>query len=498
LKDIRLRYSGLVNFASKILSVLTGLMFTIIVTRRLSEEAFGTWQFYSNLLSYFAIPSYIVNYWLVRDLRRGRQVAKSGVFFNSMMSVIFTLVFLIISPVFSSQIFIDTSVVCAFMLWIVIMYHTSSLESVFQAMKPQVIGYGTLVFEFSKVIIGALLVGYMRILLLGAVLSIDFALLIQLLYYFLNLSEYFKGSISLEDLRRWFKTSLVPLISWAPGFVKMLDILVLTFVTGSILPVAYIKAASTFAMVIGFSEALAIGLYPKLLSSGTGKDVEDSVELVLMFLIPMVLGQLILAEPMLYLLRREYGQLYDVLRAASLCYAVIVFKRIFSSVIQGIEKVDANEDVALRNIAGSYLMKIPLIEVAGSLFYIIVLSLTVKILNDMGSSHALISLVSISCFLLINIATTLYYLKVSKKLIKFHFNIPRILKFLTSGIVMSIMLCIFYPESAKSEQIFVVMVSLMPVILLGIVVYFAVLLTIDSKSREFLKSALKSLRIMKD
>ncbi|MEM2585022.1 MAG: hypothetical protein QXP99_05845, partial [Thermoproteota archaeon] len=111
MKDIRLRYSGLVNFASKILSVVTGLLFTIIVTRRLSEEAFGTWQFYSDLISYFLIPSCIVNYWLVRDLRRGRQVVKSGVFFNSTMSIISTLLFLILSPLFSSQVFIDIPVI---------------------------------------------------------------------------------------------------------------------------------------------------------------------------------------------------------------------------------------------------------------------------------------------------------------------------------------------------------------------------------------------------
>lgn len=498
MKDIRLRYSGLVNFASKILSVVTGLLFTIIVTRRLSEETFGTWQFYSDLLYYFIIPSFIVNYWLVRDLRRGRQVVKSGVFSNSIMSIISTLLFLILSPLFSSQVFIDIPVVFAFMLWIIIMYHASSLESVFQGVKPQVIGYGILVFEFSKVIIGAILVGYMRIPLLGAVLSVDLALLIQLLYYSLNLSGYLKRSFSLEDLRRWFKMSLVPLISRAPGFIKILDVLVLTFITGSILPVAYVKAANTFAMVIGFSEALTIGLYPKLLSGGTGKDVEDSVELVLMFLIPMVLGQLVLAEPMLYLLRRGYGQLYNVLRVASLCYAIIVFKRIFSTVIQGIEKVDADEDITLRKVAGSYLIKVPLIEIAGSLLYIIVLSLTVKILHDAGSSPVLISLASICCFLLINIVIALYYLRTSKKLIKFHFNISRIFKFLISGIAMSIMLYIFYPESAKSEQIFIVMVSLMPVILLGIIVYFTMLFAIDGEFREFLKSVLKSLRIVKN
>jgi len=62
---------------------------------------------------------------------------------------------------------------------------------------------------------------------------------------------------------------------------------------------------------------------------------------------------------------------------------------------------------------------------------------------------------------------------------------------------MSIMLLIFYPESAKSEQIFVVIVSLIPVILLGIITYSTVLLAIDSESRKLLKNALKYLRVGK-
>ncbi|MBO3800346.1 MAG: hypothetical protein FGF52_04770 [Candidatus Brockarchaeota archaeon] len=498
MSSIRLRYSGLVNFISRIISVGTGLMFTIVVSRRLSEEAFGTWQFYSSILSYFTIPLCIVNYWLIRDLGRGRTVVKSGVFFNSFLSLILALAFLTVLPVFSSQVFIDMPTACAFVLWIIVIYHTASLEAVSQGTAPQVIGYGIIVFEISKVIIGAILVGYMRLLLLGAVLSVDLALLIQALYYFLKLSKYFRGNFSLEDVQRWFRMSFVPLISAAPSFVTMLDVLVLTFTTGSILPVAYVKVVNLFASAIAFSGALAIGLYPKLLSGGTGRDIESSIDLVLMFLIPMVFGQLVLAEPLLYILREEYGPLYNVLRVSSLCYAIIVFKGIFSMVIQGIERVDEMENLTLKKLAGSYLMKIPLIELMGSISYVAILSLTVKILHDLGSSSVLISLSSISCSLLVNIILTLYYLKVSRNIVRYRFNFYRIFKFLLSGAIMSILLLLFYPESAKSEQIFIVMVSLMPAVLLGIIVYFTILFIIDGELRKSLVATLKSFRIRKN
>ncbi|MEM2608546.1 MAG: hypothetical protein ABIM44_03870 [candidate division WOR-3 bacterium] len=497
MSNIRLRYSGLINFASRIISVATGLMFTLIVTRRLSEEAFGTWQFYTSILLYFTIPSGIVNYWLVRDLGRGKPVAKSGILFTSGMSLISTVLFLILLPIISSEVSIDIPTTCAFVLWIIIAYHTWCFGSVFQGVKPQVIGYGTIIFEISKVVIGTILVGYMRLQLFGAVLSIDLALLMQTLYYSLRLPKRFKGRFSLDDVRRWLKMVLVPLILRAPGLVAMLDVVILTLITGSLLPVAYVKAVSIFAMTITFSEALTVGLYPKLLSGGASKDIEDSIEMVLMFLIPMVLGQLVLAEPLLYLLRKEYGPLHNVLRIALLCYATIVFKEIFSMVIQGIEKIDASENIAWKEVTRSYLMKIPLIELFGSLSYVAILYLTVKILNDLHCSPALISLASIFCSLLVNIILVSYYLKISRNLIKFHFNFSRISKFLVSGVVMSLMLLLFYPESAKSEQIFIATASLMPVILLGVIVYFTVLFAIDSKSRGFLTVVLKSLKIRK-
>jgi len=43
-------YSGLIVFLSGLAGVFFGLIFTLIVTRRLSPEEYGTWDFYSVLL----------------------------------------------------------------------------------------------------------------------------------------------------------------------------------------------------------------------------------------------------------------------------------------------------------------------------------------------------------------------------------------------------------------------------------------------------------------
>jgi len=489
--NIRLKYSGFVNFASRMISVATGLLFTMLVTRRLSEESFGTWQFYSSLLSYFTIPSSIANYWLTREIGRGKPVAKSGVFFNSMVSLLSATLFIYLSSAFAASVSIDLPTIFAFVLWIIATYHTSSLESVCYGAEPHIVGYGTIVFEGFKVAIGAILVGYFRLALFGAVLSVDLALVTQALYYSIRLSKHFGGSFLLKEVGRWFRTGWIPLTSIAPGLVFSQDALVLTLLTGSLLPVAYIRAANIFAGVLLFAGSLSAGLYPKLLSGGTGKDVEESLELVLLFLIPMVLGQLILAEPLLYLLREEYAPIHNVLRLMSICSMILVMKSVFSTIILGVEKADVYENATWRSLAKSYLLKIPLTDLAGAIVYVTMVSMTTKILNDLKSPPTLISLSAALCSLLVNVFLTLNYRRICRRLVSFNLNLHRVFKFLASGLAMSTVLLLLYPESAKSEQIMIVLTSLMPVILIGIIVYFGMLYLIDSEFRVLLKKLLK-------
>lgn len=490
MSSIRLKYSGLVNFASRMISVATGLLFTILVTRRLSEELFGTWQFYASLLSYFTIPSSIANYWLTRFVGRGKPAAKSGVFFNSIVSLLSATLFIVLSPVFSASVSIDASTILAFILWIIVIHHTSSLESVCYGAEPHIVGYGTIVFETSKVVIGAILVGYFRLSLMGAVLAVDSAMIIQALYYSIKLSKHFKGPFMPKEVGRWFKMGWIPLTSIAPGLVSSQDALALTLLTGSLLPVAYIRAANIFAGVIFFAGALAVGLYPRLLSGGTGKDIKESLELVLLFLIPMTLGQLILAEPLLYLLREGYAPVYNVLRIMVLCSAVIVMKNFFSTIMLGVEKTDVDEKASWKQLMKSYLMKIPLIDFAGSVAYVATAAVMVKILNDLKSPWTLISMSAALCSLFVNLFTTLYFFTLSKRLVSFDLDFRRVSKMFISGLAMSAILLLLYPESAKSGQIIFVLTSLMPVILFGAVVYFATLCLIDGESRVLLKSVL--------
>src|SRR5262249_12132803 len=78
MSKIRLRYASGIAFLARIISLFTGFLFTLIVTRNLSVEQFGQWTVISSLVLYGTFPAYIVGYWLTRFAARGEKVATLG------------------------------------------------------------------------------------------------------------------------------------------------------------------------------------------------------------------------------------------------------------------------------------------------------------------------------------------------------------------------------------------------------------------------------------
>jgi len=78
LNNIRVTYSGLIAFAVSMTSVLTGITFTLIVTRKLSVEEFGIWSIVGSMTTYFMIVEPIVSFWSTRQIARGEEVGKTS------------------------------------------------------------------------------------------------------------------------------------------------------------------------------------------------------------------------------------------------------------------------------------------------------------------------------------------------------------------------------------------------------------------------------------
>jgi len=82
-KEPRLRYSGLINYFATLISFITGLAFTLIVTRKLLVEEFGLWVLITSIVNIFYYPVACVNYWAIRGIAREVPKAFGTAFFFS-------------------------------------------------------------------------------------------------------------------------------------------------------------------------------------------------------------------------------------------------------------------------------------------------------------------------------------------------------------------------------------------------------------------------------
>ncbi len=499
MSGIRFRYSGIVAFSANILSVLTGLIFSVVVTRRLSVQEFGTWQFYSSSLAYFALPSYIVNYWLTRNIGRGKSAVNSALTFNAVFSWLATILFFATSIVLTNYAYASNEVIIVFGIWLLTSYLSSTTDAAASGSLPHLYGYGVAVFELAKVISGAILVAWLRLGLAGAVISVDIALLLRFVLLYFLVPESLKGRIGFSEAFGWLRRFWIPLTSVLPGLIFSLDVILVTIITGNPTSAAYVRASTTFSMVILFSNSLSIALYPKLLSGGGRKEIEDSLKMVMMFAIPMFLGIFFLAEPLLYLLRAQYATAVWVLRAYATLHFLGTIKAILITILLGTEKVDIDETATYKEFSSSSLMKVPMADILNSSIYIGVILVSSFWLNSIGTEPVMLSLSLAVIYIVAMLPFLLYYWRASKRRVEYSFPVGSLARYLAAGSVMVCFLLFFFPTGAMSEQIFNVMVSLLPVIGVSAILYFSVLIAIDGETRQLVVLVLARIeKIIKD
>ena len=97
MSNIRETKTGLIAFGTSIITVITGLMFALIITRTLTPEEFGTWNVILSLVSYSLIIEPMISWWTTRDVARGEEIGKTAVITNGVSSIGGSFIFLVIA-----------------------------------------------------------------------------------------------------------------------------------------------------------------------------------------------------------------------------------------------------------------------------------------------------------------------------------------------------------------------------------------------------------------
>ena len=476
-KGIRPYYSGFIIFAAQLLSIITGIIFTLLLTRNMSKPEYGIWANIFDIVGYFLILSGLLPFWVIRFVARGKTgAARTGLLANLVVSLISALIYFALMPTLTSAFNITGQYVIAYFVasaQIVNLHLTAMLESVVRATKPQNVGFGLLIEESVKLALAYVLIVRLQQLFLGALLSIILSSTVQVLYYVSISRPVLKEKVQWKYVREWLKGSTANLYYSIGNQVAAFPIILLFLLGGQAARGDY-QAASTFSNIIGYSLFISYALYPRLLAGESVKGVAQSLKTVMMFAIPMTAIVLSIPRSLLTILNVQYSEAVPILILLAIDSLMLIGSQFLTSVIFGVEKLDEEATISMNKLVRSKIFKIftlPFIQGAISIPACLY-ALTHYAQNEPVTAAVVVSAINLS----LHAATLLAQYRIAHPSIAIKIPWTNIGKYIVASLPTAAMLFVI-PTQTTLASTFAVAIA-------GFAIYAAILLATDRDARQ--------------
>ena len=489
-----MEYSGFVIFAAKMVSVVSGLVFAYMVARELLVPAPGTGKTYydlwfnvNDLTGYFTLMAGVLPFWAMRFATRGKEGSiKTGILANLTISGIATLTYLLLIPLITTALGISQAYLGVYFVVAILIletYFMSILEASLQARMPQAIGYGLIVQQIARVILGYVLIINFHLLLLGAVIANLAAYAPQIFYYLKLLAQELKQRIKREYITEWLKGSLVNIYNVVGNQIASY-IFIMLFTYGGENARGELGAGATIVNVITYSSFLAYALYPKLLAERKSEHITTALKMVLMFAIPLTVGAIALSDSYIRILTDRYTDAGPVLIVLAMDSFVVVISSFYSTVLFGVENVDEGAQLSLRQLAKSRLFLVFSLPYLHSL---ITIPTAFYLLSNYARNQPFQAALCVSIINAVARFTTFLILYIIvRKMIKMHIPWKIIAKYVLAAAVMGATLYVI-PHPTRTYMI-------LAETAIGGLIYLLVIMAIDKETRALPKSMLKELK----
>ena len=372
-KQISVRRTGLVVFSARIGSILTGLAFLILMTRTLSTQQFGLWEVVIDVVTFASYPSVLVVYWATRDIARGLMRGRTALGINVTLSVLGIAVYVVLSFFTSGPINSGWETFLLATLLVPIAYWNNAANAIVSGYDPIVGGYAVISSEASKLLVAfpALLVFHAGID--GVILSLMVANAAQAATSTYLCSEALEEPFDAETGKRWLTRSWLTSLNSIPYVVGIADTYVASIAAAGTVIVGYYQAAFSVAALAGYSSYLAVALYPLLLRGGDGSDDLPSVtlDLSLLFGIPLAVGAASLARPILFVLRPTYAAASSAMEILAFGALLTAIASLLDQTLMGKVTVDADDSARARHFLHSDLFFVFLVNLGSTLAYVV-------------------------------------------------------------------------------------------------------------------------------
>jgi O-antigen/teichoic acid export membrane protein len=495
MSTIRPTYSGLIFLIVSISTIFTGLMFTVVLTRNLSQLDYGTWGIINSILVYGILYNNITTFWITREIARGTNSAITGLFSNSIFAVIGITIYVIIAYIVSFQTDVDVGILLLGIILIPLISIWNTFVAINMAWKPHVASYGVVTFAITQSLLVVFFFAFMELGIFEVILSTAVAKSASILILVKYTKKKIQMPIQFQLIKKWLKLSWVSLYPNIVGLLSVTDVIIFSIIIGSAEIIAFWVVSFAISNIVSNTQAFVQGAAPKLLREEGKEFLKSNINYFFYFTIPLSGLIIIFSKPALYLLNPIYETAYlaTVFLTFTLFFRTI--SNVFQSYIIGDEKVDKFEFSSFKDYAKSSLFSLPTIQLIKLVIYLSVLTIGIFFLVAYSLKPIeLIIFWSITA-LSVEIPVVIYLHTKIKKKFELQIISNSLLKYLTSTIIISLGIFFVineYLEYDSSFFIFFPRILIFAVLFVG--AYFGITYFIDSQTRLLVKAIINEIK----
>ena len=497
MSEVRVTYSGLIGLAIGLSTVVTGLIFILIVTRSFTPEQLGSWGLIGGLITYVVILEPMISYWATREIARDVNSGKTAVVSSGIFSIVGTLAFLLIAFFVSEPTGTDTDVLFFAALMIPFSFVNRTLSSIALAWKPHVKSYGMLIFDCAKIPAAVIFVYFMELGVYGVILALIVAYIPSIMTLGILSRKKLQNNFNRQFLKNWLTRA------WLPSYIKfpnlvVLDVLIFSLITGSVVGLAYWVTATAVGTAVRHSSQITRAVYPKLLSGGRKEYLQSNLIRLFYFAFLFMAISIAFAKPVLFAL----NPIYDIAALVVIFITIRSFLKIlgssFTQALQGIEEVDTKKSTQ-KDYLKSKLFYLPSIRLIRRGVYLGILAVGLLLLVQSDASQIeLVTYWAIILFI-VEIPFTIYYYHLVRKNFPLSLDIGAIMKYLVISVgVFGSVYFLMEKFLVYETSIFQFLPNLIPFLLLGISAYFGLTYLTDKKTKKLYNAIFLEIRRKKN
>ena len=493
MSEIRVTYSGLIGLGIGLITIITGMIFILIITRSLTPEELGTWSLIGSLVTYVVIIEPMISYWTKREIARGIESGKTAILSSGVFSIVGFLAYLVIAYFVSEPTGADVNILFFAALMIPFIFLNRTISAIAIGWKPHLNSIGVLIFDASKLPAAIFFVYYLEQGINGAILSLIFAYIVSNIALAILLRNKIQHKINYNYLKNWLKRAWLPLYIKFPNMV-VLDVLIFSVITGSVTGLAYWIVAFTLGTMVRHAGQITRAVYPKLLSGGRKEYLQENLIRLFYFAFPCMAISISFAKPGLYAL----NPIYDIVALVVVFITLRSFLKILASALslalQGIEKVDIKESTQ-KDYLKSKLFYLPTIRLIHRGVYLSTLAIGLLILIHFNSSQIDLLLYWSIIALIVQIPFTLYFYYLVRKSFPLSIDISATIKYLVTSIVVFGGIYFLMERFLEyTPTLIEFLPQLIPYMILGILAYLGITSLIDYRTRTLFNAIILEIK----